>query len=118
MRAAIGLAKLGDPADPAAFRWTFEGGAARGRVPARGLGELIEDLRTLIAAGRLSISGGYLNNAVLAGDEELARGARPWTGSAGTGCRSASSSTPTSTGCRGAPCLRWPGRDSTSLSWR
>lgn len=77
VREAIRLAADGDPADPAAFRWTFEvarpvDAFLRGAAP----GE-IDDLRAAIVAGRLSISGGYLNNAVLAGDEDLARSYAP-----------------------------------------
>jgi alpha-mannosidase len=74
---AIRLAMLGDPGDPAAFRWTFEVARPVNEFLDTATPHEIDDLRAAVASGRLSISGGYLNNAVLAGDEELVRSYAP-----------------------------------------
>jgi alpha-mannosidase len=77
VRAAIRLAAQGDATDPAAFRWTFEVARPVDAFLREATTAEIDSLRAAIAHGRLSIGGGYLNNAVLAGDEELVRAYAP-----------------------------------------
>lgn len=73
VREAIRLAGQGDSADPTAFRWTFEVARPVDAFLRSARPDEVDALRAAVAAGRLSISGGNLNNTVLAGDEELVR---------------------------------------------
>jgi hypothetical protein len=74
---AIRLAATTDPADPAAFRWSFE----NSRPVVKFLDDATDDelaaLRTASGSGRLTVTGGYLNSTQLLGTEELARSYEP-----------------------------------------
>ncbi len=77
VREAIRLAADGDPADPSAFRWTFENSRPVVQFLNGATVNEVAALRRAIADGRLSVTGGYLNSTQLLGAEELRRSFEP-----------------------------------------